>query len=223
MLPSLWDLSSLTRDWTWAHSSKNPKHWTTRELPQTLLFKSKSTFTIYSLYNQIFPLCNIFRHIISSFMTVKWHFIVLTICAINYLTNPGNFGHLDCFQFLCIRNNVAANFLSHRSPALGLVAYDKFLQVAGGGWKNRGLKILWYSSHQVLPREIWKKLWSFDHWSTARMMICDFWGQIIKIPAASTSDFRKAPSQVSPIWNTAKSHGEATIILAEPNFCVILA
>ena len=79
-----------------------------------------------------FPLCNIFRHIISSFMTVKWHFIVLTICAINYLTNPGNFGHLDCFQFLCIRNNVAANFLSHRSPALGLVAYDKFLQVAGG-------------------------------------------------------------------------------------------
>ena len=30
----LWDLISLTRDWTWASEVKAPNHWTTREFPR---------------------------------------------------------------------------------------------------------------------------------------------------------------------------------------------
>ena len=30
----LWDLISLTRDWTWASAVKAPNHWTTREFPR---------------------------------------------------------------------------------------------------------------------------------------------------------------------------------------------
>ena len=41
MLRGLQDLSSPTRDWTWATAGKapGPNHWTARELPVSLFFK----------------------------------------------------------------------------------------------------------------------------------------------------------------------------------------
>ena len=61
--PSLQDITSLTRDWTWAHGngSPSPNHWATREFPRwdtfwTVAYLKRYTHTLTHtyIYNQGF-------------------------------------------------------------------------------------------------------------------------------------------------------------------------
>ena len=59
ILHGLWDLSSLTRDWTWATAVKvsNPNHWSAREFPCLFHFSHSdgSTVVLYYGHNLHFP------------------------------------------------------------------------------------------------------------------------------------------------------------------------